>query len=197
MYQIKLALPSFGYKELDADDLDLVTILRQIAVRYNVNIALPTDDGTISINAQSKFRAHEAIQAIFKALQSQADDSKAWHPQILIGPPTSGKDHFEARLEKAPDGSRPILSPSTTSTSGPDNDDLSPLTQGYQDAFRHKIFQIAGSLRSNPNEMQMGVHFGTLRLQEWKKDKDTYSFDDLEILTRRISLRGTFKLDGL
>ena len=188
---------SFGYKVPDPADLDLLKLLRQTGELHHVKISMPAGAGIISFNARSQLQADQAIQTVLSSLQSQAYDSEAWHPQILVAPVLRPRDVFKVQLERAPTGARPVCPPDTGSKGKPDGNRLRLLGKEYQDTFQHKMFQVVESLRSNPNEMQMRVRFGTLRLQEWKKDKDTYSYAGLETLARRVGLRGTFKLDEL
>jgi hypothetical protein len=141
-------------------------------------------------------KLHELTGPIRAALSKQVDNSEAWHPEVLIFPPSVKLEKFLVRLEKQPTGARPVLSLESRGL-GDGAERPKSLEKDYHTHFRRKIFQVANNIRSIPNEMRMRVHFGLLRLQEWKKDKETYTYSELEAVTRRLGFRGTFKLDQL
>lgn len=193
-----LVLSAIGHKIPDPADLDVLRVLKQIEELHEVTITSITDDGIISVNADSLLQADKAVQAILAALKSQAKDEEAWHPEILIGPLIEARDTFNARLKKNPDGARFVVSSSTSEAAQPTDvpvgNKLHLVGTEYRDRFQRKVHQIADSLRSNPNHMTMRVNFGAMKIQEWKKNKPTYTYADLETVARRVGRRGTFKL---
>ncbi|KAL1883862.1 hypothetical protein VTK73DRAFT_7650 [Phialemonium thermophilum] len=195
---LKVLLPTFGYKEVDPDDIDLMTVLRQIEGRHDVRILQPKDDGVLSIYAKDVLQAQAAAEAIRVSLVRDADEQEIWHPMVLALPPSTEPEEFQAKLERAVDGVRLVALPKFNILDWrPEIRDAQLCAVEYRKAFQDKISLIVSNLRSSPNEMRMRVQFGVLRLQEWRKNKDIYFFNELKTATQRTGLRGTYKFSEL
>jgi hypothetical protein len=71
------------------------------------------------------------------------------------------------------------------------------LYDKWQNDFREKLFQAVKQMRSTPGEMRMRVQFGTLLLQEWKKNVTEYTYGELENVIKRLGVRGTFSFSQM
>ena len=194
---VKLPLPTL--ESTNARDPDVFAILREIGARFGVGIKLLAENDSKNIVAYvrslDEIKVKQAIAAIQETMGSRTDEPGIRRAELLVDASGAAKIDFQARLERTPAGSRPTAPPFKAPLIEFDDDEGQALAKEYRDAIRTKVFEVAHSLQPSPKEVKMRVHFGSLRLQEWKKDKDTYSYDELQSMIDRIGYRGTFRLD--
>lgn len=188
-------MASFGYKEADPDDIELMTIIRQIENQHSVVIEVDGDNNWLDIFAFTKDAATKTVERVRSALKLEVGGTKVWHPTVLMGPVKVGKTRFTALLAQTPDGARPYISPKAGPATG--NIEINQLYAKWQNDFREKVYQAARQIRSTPSEMRMRVQFGTLLLQEWKKNVTEYTYGELENVIKRLGVRGTFSFSQM
>lgn len=174
---VTLPGPMRGFKEVDPADVDIQTILTQIAQEHQAKVDMDEDGRTIIIKATNRGRTQEVINKIREQLFYQPGEESVWRTQLLIHPPKGGKDYFNVSLQpKAGEiGMRAVDSTSAT-TATAKADDLAAEMFGYEEKLRKGLNQKARILRHVPNGMRMRVQFGSLLFDEWKKDQPTYNF---------------------
>ncbi|OIW34461.1 hypothetical protein CONLIGDRAFT_675438 [Coniochaeta ligniaria NRRL 30616] len=193
--QVTLLMASFGYKEADPDDMEFMTIIRQIETENAVVVEVDGENNWVDIYASTKDNATNAMDRVRAALKLEVGGAKVWHPSVLMAPVTVGKKGFMALLAQMPDGARPYMSPKA----GPatNNAEFNQLYAKWQTGFREKLFQAVKQIRSTPSEMRMRVQLGTLLLQEWKKNVTEYTYGELENVIKRLGIRGTFSFSQM
>lgn len=191
-------MASFGYQRADSSDMELMTVLKQIEIRHGVKIDVDSNKNRLIIHAQSKKQVAETIQAVKKAmwLEQAPQSSKIWCPSIFLAPTKIRKADFKAFLDICSrNGARPCLAPDRGPAALPH--EYNKLLAKWEDDFRSKMFEAAKAMRSRPLQMSMRVHLGIVRLQEWKKNKPIYTYDELQAELYRRGNRGTFIFDWM
>jgi hypothetical protein len=188
-------MASFGYKEADPDDIDFMTVVRQIEHQNGVVIEIDVQNNCLDIYGFTKGSTSKAIAGICSAVKLDAGGAKVWHPCVLMAPVMVGRAGFKALLAMSPQGARPYMSPDA----GPlaSGEEYRDLVAKWHSDFRDKVFQAVKNIRKTPSEMRMRVQLGTLLLQEWKKSATDYSYSSLENVIKRLGVRGTFSFSQM
>ncbi|KAK0733599.1 hypothetical protein B0T26DRAFT_745632 [Lasiosphaeria miniovina] len=182
--EITLTLPAHGYKDVDPSELDLQTIINQIAQKFKVHIEMDFDesDAIMTVFAPNKTGAHGALNALRNMLVCKSGEKSVWHPFALVRPPRSCKENMKIVLSivEGKKGSRPTAK----NAGGPKSSDADPVDKTQEEEYKEELKKALAftvqNLKHVPNKMRMRVHFGTFRLKEWKKGQTEYTFSELE-----------------
>ncbi|KAK3383656.1 hypothetical protein B0T24DRAFT_58157 [Lasiosphaeria ovina] len=199
MVEITLPLPAHGYKDVDPGELDLQTIINQIAQKFRVHLEVDFDesDAIITVFALNKPGAHGALNALRNILVCKSGEKSVWRPFALVRPPRSGKENMKTVLQTV--GGKNGARPTATNARGPKSSDAGPVVKAQEEEYKEELKKALAftvqNLKHVPNKMRMRVHFGTFRLREWKKGQTEYTFSELESIVRRAGPRGTSSID--
>ncbi|KAB5551323.1 hypothetical protein GE09DRAFT_1287968 [Coniochaeta sp. 2T2.1] len=195
-FKVTMHMASFGYREAEPDDIEFMAIIKQVEMQHAVVIDIDGPNNQLEIHAPSRDRAVQAMGQIRTATRLEPGGAKVWHPQVLMAPVKVGKAGFKTLMKQhGNDGVRAYMSPKA----GPNttNRAFYGLVDKWLEEFREVLFRAARQIRVNSSEMRMRVQFGELLLQEWKKNIEEYTYDDLESVIKRLGVRGTFSFDQM
>jgi hypothetical protein len=184
-----------GYKDVDPADVDIRTLFSQIAIRHEAKIQTDEAGSVITVKATNRAKAKDVIADLQKQLLYRPGEESVWSTQLLVLPPKNGKDHFSVVLRsKEGDPGVRAIAREADHLEPVNADDVTADTTEYKIALRNVLDRTAGILRHSPNGMRMRVQFGSLLLDEWKKDKPDYNFFEFGKLARRVGARGTTRM---
>jgi hypothetical protein len=189
-----LPAPKRGFKDIDPSDVDVKALLSRIAGEHGA-VAEANNNGpvvTITVRAANRANAQAAITSIRDKLRLLPGDQGLWRIRLLVHPPRDGKDCFTAILQPQ-EGTigRRVIATKTEKPKPSDSNEKVALELEYAKQLTQATNRAGSVLLSNPNAMHMKVRFGTLILDEWKKDQSEYNFVDLCNLVNRVGTRGT------
>jgi hypothetical protein len=182
-------MASFGFREANPNDVEFMTMVAQIEQRHAVVVEVDSAHNWLEIYAFTTDSLDKALDAFRPALKLEVGSARVWHPTVLMSPVRVGISDFVALLELTPEGARPYLSHRDGSVT--EDSDYNKLRIKWLDDFREKLFQAAQQIRASPSEMRLRVSFGTLLLQEWKKNTTSYTYSELQNVLKRLGIRGT------
>ncbi|KAK3903672.1 hypothetical protein C8A05DRAFT_14377 [Staphylotrichum tortipilum] len=183
-----------GFKDVDPSDVDARAVFARIAKEHEAMIEVEDLDGLISITvkATNRAKAREILQVLRDQLLYRPGEDEVWRAHLIVRPPKDGGSSLATVLppKEGTTGRRAIAVASKElipigSVSG-----LATMAK-YRADLTKTLNHMAGILRYTPNGMRMKVRFGSLVLDEWRKDKPEYSLDELEALVRRAGTRST------
>ncbi|KAH6630634.1 hypothetical protein B0J18DRAFT_363894 [Chaetomium sp. MPI-SDFR-AT-0129] len=190
--------PKRGFKDVDPADGDIKRLLSHLAGEHKAVIRAEETDSSVMITVKTTNRptAQKIIKTLRGTLLYQAGEDDMWRTKLLFNPPADGGRPLVAVLEPV-DGTtgRKILTAApkqlaelvdTASPSGEYKEELVKVLDGKANVMRHTT---AG--------MRMKVQFGTVILNQWRKDKTEYTFAELETLLQRAGPRGTAQMQNL
>jgi hypothetical protein len=183
-----------GYKDVDPSDADVKALLSRIAREHEAEIEASEVDSavTVTVKAKNRPRAQKIIQVLRDQLLYRPDEEGVWRANPLVHPPKGGEVCFTAVLQpkEGTTGRRvTALRAGAPEPVGPTS--VATTKSDFKKEFLNILDNVAGILRYTPSGMRMRVQFGTLVLDEWRKDKTEYNFADVENLVRRAGTRGT------
>ncbi|KAK4240719.1 hypothetical protein C8A03DRAFT_13020 [Achaetomium macrosporum] len=191
---VVLPAPMRGFKDVDPSDVDVKALLSRIAREHDSMVEAEANDSgvTVTVSACNRTKAQDVITVIRGHLKYQPGEEGVWRTRLLVHPPSDGKSCFTAVLQpKEGTTGRRVIAAEPEGLKPNDPDDIVSLELEYRSQFAQAINRTGRILLSNPNGMRMRVQFGTLVLDEWKKDKTEYSFAELCGLVHRVGTRGT------
>lgn len=184
--------PGRGFKDVHKGDTDVMSMLDRIAEDHVAKIDVEEVDRTITVivKAINREKAKEII-ALLRVQLLHRSTEELWRARLLVNPPSNGGD-FQAILQiKEGTTGRRVTA---TKTSNPDAAGFVAKTAKYKSDLATTLDKVTQVLRHDPNGMRMRVQFGTLILNEWKKDKEEYDLAELGSLLRSAGTRGTSKM---
>jgi hypothetical protein len=147
---------------------------------------------TVMVRAKNRPRAQKIINVLRDQLLYRPGEESVWRANPLVLPPKDGRVCFAATLQpkEGTTGRRVTALPAEV------REQVGPVgvvatKTDFKEEFIKTLDHMAGILRYTPSGMRMRVQFGTLVLDEWRKDKTEYNFSDVENLARRAGTRGT------
>ncbi|KAK3311196.1 uncharacterized protein B0T15DRAFT_66315 [Chaetomium strumarium] len=193
---VVLPAPMRGFKDLDPSDVDVKALLSRIAGEHDAVAEVETSGPavTVTVRAANRAKAQDVVTSIRSKLRYQPGEDGVWRARLLVHPPTGGKNCFTAVIQpqKGTVGRRIVAMSEEPKPS--DSNEKVALQLEYAKQLTQAINRAGSILLSNPNAMHMRVRFGTLVLDEWKKDQADYSFVDLCNLVHRVGTRGTARM---
>jgi hypothetical protein len=183
-----------GFKDIDPYDVDVKTLLDGIAREHEAKIEAEEIDSTVSITVQTtnRAKAQKVIAALPKVFLYRPGEETVWRARLLVNPPKDGTYSLVAVLQpKEGTTGRRAVAVTPKDQKPVDQAGLVATKAEYKKFLIKILDETAGHLRHIPNGMRMRVHFGSLVLDEWKKDKTEYTFTELESHVSRAGTRGT------
>jgi hypothetical protein len=187
---VTLPAPTRGFKDVDPSDADVKALLSRIAQEHQAMIEAEEVGQAVAITVKAENRpvAHKVMAVLRDQLLYQPGEESVWRARLLVHPPKGGKGGFTAVLHpKEGTTGRRATAASTNALASVDSVEYN----GYKTELVATLNHTAEVLRKTPTGMRMAVQFGTVILDEWKKDKAEYTFAELENLVRRTGQRGT------
>jgi hypothetical protein len=184
-----------GFKEIEPSSLDLKAVFSCLEAQYECKIDIDENGTAITVRGRNRERANRAITEIREHLRYEQGGQNIWRAQFLIHPPRNGTEQFRASLQsnRGDLGVRPMaVGGSNPESSTPDG--FAAAEVEYKQELRRALDRTARTLRHDPNAMRMRVQFGKVALDEWKRGKTDYTFNELQNLVRRIGVRGTGRI---
>ena len=116
-----------------------------------------------------------------------------WRAHLMVSPPKNGGSSLTAVLppKEGATGRRAIAVAAKELISIGSVGGAATTMDNYKTELMKTLDHTASILRYTPNGMRMRVQFGSLLLDEWKREKAEYSFAELDGLVRRAGTRGT------
>lgn len=186
-----------GYKEIDPSDVDLKALLSRVAREHEAKIeADEVANGiTIAVKAVTRARAQQVILLLRDQLLSRHGEEKVWVANLLVSPPKDGGRCLTVVLQSKEESAGRRATAVPTKNLAPANS-IDPGATGteYKKKLLESLDHIAGIVRYIPTGMRMRVQFGTLSLNQWKKDKTEYNLDELNGLVRLAGARATAQM---
>jgi hypothetical protein len=187
---VTLPAPTRGFKDVDPSDADVKALLSRIAQEHQAMIEAEEVGQAVAITVKAENRpvAHKVMAVLRDQLLYQPGEESVWRARLLVHPPKGGKGGVTAVLHpKEGTTGRRATAASTNALASVDSVEYN----GYKTELVATLNHTAEELRKTPMGMRMAVQFGTVILDEWKKDKAEYIFAELENLVRRTGQRGT------
>jgi hypothetical protein len=183
-----------GYKDVDPSDVDVSALLSRIAKEHVAEIKAEEVDSavTVTVKATNRAKAQEIIAILRDQLRYRPGEENVWRARLLVHPPSDGRDSLTVVLRSKENTPGRRATAATTESLEPAGDVATKAD--YKKELAKTLDQTAGILRHNPNGMRMKVQFGTLVINEWKKDKAEYTFAEIESLLSRAGSRGTAQM---
>lgn len=175
--------------------MDIQAVFLRIATEHEARVEPEEDGSSITIKATNRARARDVLMALRKHLLYRPGEESVWRPQVLIHPPSEGKNCFRAILQ--PKEGDVGVRPTAATTKGlkfVDQDDVATAVDEYKTALRKTLERTGSVLRNNPNGMRMRAQFGNVVLIEWNKGKTEYTFSEISRLVNRTGSRGTVRM---
>jgi hypothetical protein len=183
-----------GFKDIDPYDVDVKALLDGIAREHDARIEAEEIDSTVSVTVQTtnRAKAKAVIAALRKVFLYRPGEETVWRARLLVSPPKDGTYALVAVLQpKEGTTGRRALAATPKVPTLVDQAGLVATETDYKKSLIKILDETAGHLRHIPNGMRMRVHFGSLVMDEWKKDKTEYTFTELESHVSRSGARGT------
>ena len=184
--------PGRGFKDVHKDDTDVMGMVNRIERDHEVQIDVEDVGGavTVIINAINRAKAKEII-ALLRVQLLHRSTEELWRARLLVNPPSNGGDlRVTLQSKEGTTGRRATVA----KTSNPDAAGFVAKMAKYKSDLATTLDKVTQVLRHDPNGMRMRVQFGTLILNEWKKDKEEYDLAELGSLLRSSGTRGTSKM---
>ncbi|KAJ4290176.1 hypothetical protein N0V88_006685 [Collariella sp. IMI 366227] len=190
---IALPAPLRGFQDVDPFDVNIMAILSRLGREHEAEIKAEEIGPAVmvTIQAANRTNAKAIVAELRQQLLYRPGDESVWRAQVVINPPSASTVGFRAVLKpmEGTTGRRVTAAPAGCNT--PNIDDAGLARAQYNIDLARILDRAAGILKHNPNGMEMRVRFGTLTLDEWKKDKPDYTFAETGTLIWRAGARGT------
>lgn len=187
-----------GFKDVDPADGDIKRLLSHLAGEHQAVIRAEEVESSVMITVKTTNRptAQKIIKTLRDKLLYQAGEDDVWRTKLLFNPPADGGRPLVAVLEPVVGTTgRKIL------TAAPKQLSESAGTNSPKSEYKEELIKVldvkASVLRHTTAGMRMKVQFGTVILNQWKKEKTEYTFAELETLLQRAGLRGTAQMHNL
>lgn len=187
-------LPKHGYKDVDPSDVDVKAVFSRIAREHEAEIEAEEVDSavTVTVKAKNRPRAQKVINALRDQLLYRPGEESAWRTNPLVLPPKAAEGCFTAVLQpKEGTTGRRVTALPVEASEPVDPAGVVAKMSDFKTELTKAFDHMAGILRWTPSGMRMRVQFGTLVLDEWRKDKTGYNFADIKNLVGRAGTRGT------
>ncbi len=186
-----------GFKDIDPSDVDVTTLFSRIAKENQAEIeAEELGDSAVSVivKAATRAKAKHMISVLRSQLLYRPGEESVWKSHVLIEPPKDGGARLTVALhpKEGSMGRRAIAAATNSATF--EFADISATKTKYKKDLVEALDRISGTLDYTPTGMRMRVQFGSLVVNEWKKDKTEYSLDELSSLVTRAGKRGTTRM---
>jgi hypothetical protein len=185
--------PGRGFKDVHKGDTDVMSMVDRIADDHEAKIDVE-DVGngaiTVIVKAINRAKAKEII-ALLRVQLLHRSTEVLWRARLLVNPPSNGGDLRVLLQSKEGTTGRHATA---ATTSNPDAAGFVAKMAKYKSDLATTLDKVTQVLRHDPNGMRMRVQFGTLLLNEWKKNKEEYDLAELGSLLRSVGTRGTSKM---
>ena len=187
-----------GYKDIAPADVDIKALLSRIASEYDAKIeASEVGSGVIvTVKTTTRPKAKEVIAVLRDQLRYRPGEETVWQANLLVNPPKVVESHVAVILQpkEGSTGRRATVTATAKDIAPIDSAGLVEAKIKYKKEFTDALDHMTDILRYVPSGMRMRVHFGTLVLNEWKKDKSEYTLAELGGLVHRAGKRGTSQM---
>ncbi|KAL2132576.1 hypothetical protein VTI74DRAFT_3631 [Chaetomium olivicolor] len=189
---VALPAPTHGYMDVDPSDVEIKALFSRIAREHGADIKAE-DAGSaviVTIKATTRANAKAVTKELRRQLLYRPGEESVWRAHLVVHPPEAGRAGFTAVLKpmEGTTGRRVTVGPSRDTA---DSNEADLARDQYNNDLARALNYVAAILQRNPAEMQMRVRFGTLILDEWRKNKINYTFAETTSLLRRAGARGT------
>ncbi|KAH6854561.1 hypothetical protein B0I37DRAFT_336555 [Chaetomium sp. MPI-CAGE-AT-0009] len=188
--------PGRGFKDVHGSDTDVMAVISRIARDHEAMISVEDVNSAVTVTVKATHRAKAAeIIALLRTQLLYRPEEELWRARLLVNPPSNGKDLLTVVLQcKEGTTGRRITAAKTKNLDGTNMTGVDEKEARYKADLAKTLDKATEVLRHDPNGMHMKVQFGTLILNEWKKDKVEYNFAELQALLRSAGTRGTSKM---
>ncbi|KAL2199582.1 hypothetical protein P885DRAFT_29222 [Corynascus similis CBS 632.67] len=185
-----------GFKDIDPADVDVEAILDRLAQEHKASVKAEeiSSDVFITVKATNRAKVRKLIASIRSHFLYQPGEDSVWRSRLLVHPPSDSWPSFTAFLQPKEGTTGRRITAIKNQPVGCIDTKIYPTKTEYKEELMDSLNKIAGVLRKNPNSMRMKVHFGSLIVNEWTKDKTEYTLEEIVRLVNRAGTRGTARM---
>jgi hypothetical protein len=201
--QVHISWPSgrHGFKDIDPSDVDIKALFSRLAKEHQAEIDAEEVDSAVgvTVRAATRAKAQQIISVLRDQLLYRPGEEKVWQTNLLVEPPKHGGACLTVALHPKEGTTGRRATATTTAVATQDLVSVDLIDHGatkakYKEDFIQSLDHRMGILRYVPTGMHMRVQFGTLVLNEWKRDKTEYNLAELTSLAHRSGMRGTSRM---
>ncbi|KAK4152256.1 hypothetical protein C8A00DRAFT_44652 [Chaetomidium leptoderma] len=194
---VSLPAPVRGFKDVDPSDADIKDLLNRIAGEHAALIEAKEIDSSVAVTvrATNRAKAQEIIAVLRNTFLYRPGEEVVWRAHPLVHHPRDGGVRLTAVLQpKEGTAGRRATAAATGGLAIAESIDAVATATDYKKGLVKTLDETVEILGYVYSSMRMRVQFGTLILNEWKKDKVEYNLTELENLVRRSGIRGTTRM---
>ncbi|KAK3298919.1 uncharacterized protein B0H64DRAFT_430024 [Chaetomium fimeti] len=189
--------PGRGFKDVHGSDTDVMAVISRTARDHEAMIEVEDVDSAVTVTVKATNRAKAAkVIALLRTQLLHRPEEELWRARLLVNPPTNNNKDLLTVVLQSKEGTtgRCITAAKIKNLGSTDIGGVAEKKARYKADLAKTLDKATEGLRHEPNGMYMKVQFGTLILNEWKKDKVEYNFAELQALLRSAGTRGTSKM---